>query len=137
MPPGRPESAITVSRWWKCPARNHLAFPHNNACFCRHVYLKSPGLRMCICASLLAQTHRHRTGMTKRTSKQDSSCSRFFFLDTLFYLFKDNCFCPHLGISVYFLISSDFPVISAGCSIPISWIRVGAISARQPPSLSP
>ena len=105
--------------------------------FCRHVYLKSPGLRMCICASLLAQTHRHRTGMTKRTSKQDSSCSRFFFLDTLFYLFKDNCFCPHLGISVYFLISSDFPVISAGCSIPISWIRVGAISARQPPSLSP
>ncbi len=25
-----------------------------------------------------------------------------------------------------------FPVISAGCSIPISWIRVGMISARHP-----
>ena len=32
-------------------------------------------------------------------------------------------------------ISSDFPVISAGFSIPIISINVGAISARQPPSL--
>ena len=37
----------------------------------------------------------------------------------------------------YFLIKSDLPVISFGCSIPISSIRVGAISARQPPSLRP
>lgn len=39
-------------------------------------------------------------------------------------------------ISLYFLISRDFPVISFGCSMPISSIRVGAMSARQPPSLN-
>ena len=39
-------------------------------------------------------------------------------------------------ISLYFLISRDFPVISFGCSIPISSIRVGAMSARHPPSLN-
>lgn len=38
-------------------------------------------------------------------------------------------------LSVYFLINRDFPVISAGFSIPISSIRVGTISARHPPSL--
>lgn len=32
--------------------------------------------------------------------------------------------------------SKLFPVISLGCSIPISSIKVGMISARQPPSLS-
>lgn len=37
----------------------------------------------------------------------------------------------------YFLMSRDFPVISSGCSIPISSMSVGAISARQPPSLNP
>ena len=37
----------------------------------------------------------------------------------------------------YFLINKDFPVISFGCSIPISSINVGAISARHPPSLKP
>ncbi len=36
----------------------------------------------------------------------------------------------------HFLISNDSPVISAGFSIPISSISVGAMSARQPPSLS-
>ena len=36
----------------------------------------------------------------------------------------------------YFLINRDFPVISAGCSIPITLIRVGTISARHPPSRS-
>ena len=35
-----------------------------------------------------------------------------------------------------YFTSRDFPVISLGCSIPISSMRVGAISARQPPSLS-
>ena len=39
-------------------------------------------------------------------------------------------------ISLYFLISRDFPVISFGCSMPISSIRVGAMSARHPPSLN-
>ena len=34
----------------------------------------------------------------------------------------------------YFSIRRDSPVISAGFSIPISSIRVGIISARQPPS---
>lgn len=34
----------------------------------------------------------------------------------------------------YFFINKDFPVISAGCSIPIISINVGAISARHPPS---
>ena len=36
----------------------------------------------------------------------------------------------------YFLINNDFPVISAGCSIPIISIIVGTISARHPPSRS-
>ena len=36
----------------------------------------------------------------------------------------------------YFSTRSDFPVISAGCSIPISWISVGTISARHPFSRS-
>lgn len=35
----------------------------------------------------------------------------------------------------YFLISRDFPVISSGCFIPIISMSVGAMSARQPPSL--
>ena len=55
--------------------------------------------------------------------------------------------CPKINIPVcgiflsgyiislfYFLISKDFPVISAGCSIPISSIIVGMISARHPSS---
>ena len=37
-------------------------------------------------------------------------------------------------ITNYFLINKLFPVISFGCSIPISSISVGAISAKQPPS---
>ena len=44
---------------------------------------------------------------------------------------QESCFY----FNYYFLIRRDFPVISAGCSIPISSIRVGAMSARQPPSL--
>ena len=45
------------------------------------------------------------------------------------------------GIKLFFLFYAfftrrDFPVISSGCSIPISSIRVGTISARRPPSLS-
>ena len=37
---------------------------------------------------------------------------------------------------LFYFTSSDFPVISFGCSRPISSMRVGAISARQPPSLN-
>ncbi len=36
----------------------------------------------------------------------------------------------------YFLINNDFPVISAGCSIPIISIIVGTMSAKHPPSRS-
>ena len=36
----------------------------------------------------------------------------------------------------HFLTISDFPVISAGCSMPITSISVGTMSARTPPSLS-
>lgn len=48
--------------------------------------------------------------------------------------------CPSFFVGkllFYFLTSSDFPVISAGCSIPINSIIVGMISARQPSSRSP
>ena len=44
---------------------------------------------------------------------------------------QESCFY----FNYYFLIRRDFPVISLGCSIPMSSIRVGAMSARQPPSL--
>ena len=37
---------------------------------------------------------------------------------------------------IYFFRSRDFPVISTGCSLPMTWIRVGTISARTPPSAS-
>ena len=36
----------------------------------------------------------------------------------------------------YFLINKDLPVISAGCSLPITSIKVGIMSARHPPSLN-
>ena len=59
----------------------------------------------------------------------------------LFCPYHRNCFYfLHDLIAVkfsYFLTNRDLPVISFGCSIPISSIRVGAISARQPPSLRP
>ena len=35
-----------------------------------------------------------------------------------------------------YFTNRDFPVISAGCCIPISSISVGAMSARHPPSLN-
>lgn len=40
------------------------------------------------------------------------------------------------GICSYRFTSRDFPVISSGCSMPIISIKVGAISARHPPSRS-
>ena len=43
---------------------------------------------------------------------------------------------PVCFIDLFYFMISDFPVISLGCSIPIISISVGAISARQPPSLS-
>ncbi len=61
-----------------------------------------------------------------------------FFCWTLinFIFFRIIMFVLYITISLYFLISRDFPVISFGCSIPISSIRVGAMSARHPPSLN-
>ena len=50
--------------------------------------------------------------------------------------FQDNDICPPQIQPAYFLIRSDFPVISAGCSIPIISIKVGAMSAKHPPSLN-
>ena len=43
----------------------------------------------------------------------------------------------HIILLSYFLINKDFPVISAGCSIPINSIIVGMISARHPSSFNP
>ena len=40
------------------------------------------------------------------------------------------------GKYIYYFTNNDFPVISAGCCIPISSISVGAMSARHPPSRS-
>ena len=40
-----------------------------------------------------------------------------------------------IGFSLYFSIRRLSPVMSAGCSIPISWISVGMMSARHPFSL--
>ena len=37
---------------------------------------------------------------------------------------------------IYFSTRRDSPVISFGCSMPISWIRVGMMSARHPFSRS-
>ena len=46
-------------------------------------------------------------------------------------------YCLHSPVNLFHsATSSDFPVISAGCSIPISSIRVGMISASTPFSLS-
>lgn len=41
---------------------------------------------------------------------------------------------PMMRLSIYY-IKSDFPVISSGCSFPNKAIKVGAISAKHPPSL--
>ena len=61
----------------------------------------------------------------------------FFLLDAnQFYLFQDNNVCPLQQIQLNYFTNSDFPVISLGCSIPISSISVGAMSARHPPSLN-
>lgn len=40
--------------------------------------------------------------------------------------------CP----AIYFLINNDLPVISSGWLIPIISIKVGTMSARQPPSFN-
>ena len=47
----------------------------------------------------------------------------------------DSYIKPGAGLS-YFLTRRDLPVISTGCSRPIISIRVGAMSAKQPPSLN-
>ena len=49
----------------------------------------------------------------------------------LAFMIRDDRVSGHVR-----LMSRDVPVISFGCSIPISSIRVGAMSAKQPPSLS-
>ena len=54
------------------------------------------------------------------------------FCERIFGPIKDyECHCGKYKR----IINKDFPVISFGCSIPINSIRVGAISARHPPSL--
>ena len=61
----------------------------------------------------------------------------FFRLSAHFLLFSLNLSPGAPFRSPYRFTSRDFPVISFGCSIPMSSMSVGAISARQPPSLRP
>lgn len=67
------------------------------------------------------------------------TCEHTYLPNGSMYLWKNgNCagksFDPQLYNHAF--TNRDLPVISLGCSNPISSIRVGAISARQPPSLS-
>ena len=66
----------------------------------------------------------------KNISRQILSLPAYAFLSVAFRYF------PVMRFIFYLFISRDFPVISAGCSIPMISIIVGIMSARHPPSLS-
>ena len=75
-------------------------------------------------------------GPPSRKTEWKSLCLFFLFFTGENSLDETEITKNILSAKYLYFTSRLFPVFSLGCSIPISSIRVGTMSARQPPSLS-